>query len=410
MNFGLVFVGGLIGLAHLIAAIPWMTALGLMPTVRRKSAAFYLGAAVAVAIGGAILGAYLSINSDRTLLANWGRFLFSLLHLQLGLDFFVAVLFVLLRIWPKGGAVAYAAFQEGLRQPTYWFLFIAGISIMALSSIFPFYTFGEDLKVYKELCFLMTMILPTAFGILAASISVTDEIEGRTAVTLMSKPIRRRDFLLGKFAGVALAALSMTVVLGWYLIWIALFKDHIDPPLVREEIADPQWMIDALAPLGSSSAGDFVRGMLLWVVDASDALPGLVIGFCQAAVLTGLAVALATRLPLLATLVTCGIVYFLGHLTAVLTEATANANPIISFVAQAIDTGVPPLDTFDASHAVIRDVPLPFLQYSVYALQVAIYGAVYTTIALLFGLILFEDRDLACKSFQLNEHSCSANS
>ena len=69
--------------------------------------------------------------------------------------------------------------------------------------------------------------------------------------------------------------------------------------------------------------------------------------------------------------------------------------PIVSFVAQAIDTIVPPLDTLDASQAVIRDVPLPFVQYARYSLWVAIYGALYTTIALLLGLILFEDRDLA---------------
>jgi ABC-type transport system involved in multi-copper enzyme maturation permease subunit len=395
MNFPLITASILTAFALLAAAIPWMSALGLMPPVRGRSLPFYLLAALVMVGVGGCLGTLLSFTSDRNILGNWGRFLFSLIHLELGLDLFVFVLFVLLRVWPKGGAVAFAAFQEGLRQPTYWFILIAGVVIMALSSILPFYTFGEDLKVLKELCFVFTMMLPTLFGVLAASISVTDEIEGRTAVTLMSKPILRRDFLLGKFAGVALAALSMTIVLGWYQLWIALFKDHIDPPIVPVTTPDPAWMLDTLALLGPGSSTDFVRGMLLWVADASDSLPGLVIGYCQVAVLTALAVALATRLPLLANLVTCLVVYLLGHLTGVLTEATANSNPIISFVAQLIDTGVPPLDTFDASQAVIRDVPLPFGQYSWYAVQVLIYGAVYTSIALLLGLILFEDRDLA---------------
>jgi ABC-type transport system involved in multi-copper enzyme maturation permease subunit len=395
MNFALVEVCVLTALALLAAAIPWMSALGLMPPLGRRSMGFFLGAIVAAAVVGGMLGAYLSFSSDRFVLGNWGRFLFSMLHLQLALDFFVLALFAILRLWPKGGAVAFAAFQEGLRQPTYWLLLLAGVGIMSFASILPFYTFGEDLKVLKEVCFFFAMLLPTLFGVLAASISVTDEIEGRTAVTLMSKPILRRDFLLGKFVGVALAAMSMILALGWYLIWIALFKDHIDPPIVREQIPDPAWMTETLARMGPGSAADFVRGMLLWIGDASDALPGLIIGYCQVAVLTALAVALATRLPLLANLVTCLVVYFLGHLTAVLTEATATSNPIISFLAQLIDTGVPPLDTFDASQAVIRDVPLPFLQYSAYAGQVAIYGAVYTIIALLLGLILFEDRDLA---------------
>jgi ABC-type transport system involved in multi-copper enzyme maturation permease subunit len=395
MNFTLVGVCVLTAVALLAAAIPWMSALGLMPAPTRRALPFYLGAILVAAFFGAFLGMLLTFSNDRATLGNWGRFVFSIMHLELGFDFFVLTLFVLLRVWPKGGAVAFAAFQEGLRQPTYWFVLIAGVVIMSFASILPFYTFGEDLKVLKELCFVFSMMLPTLFGVLAASISVTDEIEGRTAVTLMSKPILRRDFLLGKFVGIGLAAMSMTIVLGWYLLWIVLFKDHIDPPLVPTVTPDPDWMASALALLGPGSAGDFVRGMLLWVSDASDALPGLVIGYCQVSVLTALAVTLATRLPLLANLVTCLVVYLLGHLTAVLTEATATANPIISFVAQAIDTGVPPLDTFDASQAVIRDVPLPFLQYSQYAVSVALYGAVYTIIALLLGLILFEDRDLA---------------
>ena len=135
--------------------------------------------------------------------------------------------------------------------------------------------------------------------------------------------------------------------------------------------------------------------MFLWINDAGEALPGLTIGYCQVMVLTALAVALATRLPLLVNLVTCLVVYFLGHLTSILTEVTASGNPLIHFLAQLFDTVLPTLDLFDAGPAVIRDIPLPFVQYSLYAGQVTIYGLVYTSITLLFGLILFEDRDLA---------------
>ena len=50
-------------------------------------------------------------------------------------------------------------------------------------------TFGEDIKVVRELCFTFSMLMPAVFALLTASMSVSEEIEGRTAVTLMSKPI-----------------------------------------------------------------------------------------------------------------------------------------------------------------------------------------------------------------------------
>ena len=51
---------------------------------------------------------------------------------------------------------------------------------------------------------------------LAASMLISEEIEGRTAITLMSKPVSRRQFLLGKFVGLLLAALAMTGILSWF--------------------------------------------------------------------------------------------------------------------------------------------------------------------------------------------------
>ena len=69
----------------------------------------------------------------------------------------------------------------------------------------------------KELGYDMTMLAAVLFGVLAASMSISEEIEGRTAITLMSKPVSRRQFLLGKFVGILLAALVMTVLLGLVL-------------------------------------------------------------------------------------------------------------------------------------------------------------------------------------------------
>jgi hypothetical protein len=50
---------------------------------------------------------------------------------------------------------------------------------------------------------------------------------------------------------------------------------------------------------------------------------------------------------------------------------------------------------FDMGPAVVRYAPLPPDEFALYTANVAVYAVIYTAIALLFGLILFEDRDLA---------------
>lgn len=380
-----------------LTAIPWLLAIDYRNWRHLRSAkAWGIGVGAAVGVGIAI-AVFLEQNNEPRTLIRVGRFLTSLVQLELSADFFVLIFAGLLKFWPKGGAVALAAYREGLRQPMFWLLFGFAAFLMMASPFFPFFTFGEDLKMVKELCYALTMLMPALFGVVAASMSVSEEIEGRTAVTLMSKPISRRQFLIGKFLGLLLASLSMAVLLGWILVWVVLFKPWYDSPIVTspEYVPDPALVIQIVDDWYPQSAlGDFLKGVGFWIYDATVALPGLVISFCQVMVLLAIAVALATRLPMLVTLVVCLVVYFLGHLTPVMTQVS-RGNRLIQFFAQMFDYVLPGLDLFDVGSAVIRDLPLPAGEYAFYTANVAFYALTYTAIALLFGLILFEDRDLA---------------
>jgi ABC-type transport system involved in multi-copper enzyme maturation permease subunit len=383
-----------------LAAVPWLLAVDWRNRRWLARPKVWGIGLLATVVLGVVWAYFLDQTGDARGLVRWGRLYMSVLHLQLGADLFAVVFWLLLAFWPKGAAVALAAFQEGVRQPMFWLLFGAALTLMLVSPFIPYFTFGEDFKMVKELCFAFAMLFPAIFAVVAASISVSEEIEGRTAVTLMSKPISRRQFLLGKFAGLLLAALFMTVLLGWFLVWVGVFKSWYDPslPNTQEAIAqaDPRWVIDQADDwFGGSVLGYLARGIGFWIHDAGVALPGLVMGFCQVMVLTAIAVALGTRLPMVINIPVCVVVYFLGHLTPIMTEVTRTGYRLIFFMAQLFDTVLPGLDLFDVGSAVIRDVPLPPVRYAVYTLNVAFYAVIYTTIALLFGLILFEDRDLA---------------
>jgi hypothetical protein len=295
--------------------------------------------------------------------------------------------------------VALAAFREGIRQPMFWLLTLAALALMFISPWLPYFTFGEDFKMVKEIGYDTIMLAATAFGVLAASMSISEEIEGKTAITLMSKPVSRRQFLLGKFAGILLAALVMTLLLGWCFIWLLLFKEQWDPMSMPNPLAktpDPDWLVALLDSLDlSSDSQEFLRGVGLWTNDLAITGLGLVLGYCQLMVLLAIAVALATRLPMLINLVICLVVFFLGHLAPILMAVSQKRYALVRFTAQVFDTVLPGLEFYDTGPVVVRDAPLPQGEFALYVLSVTGYSVLYTSIALLFGLILFEDRDLA---------------
>ena len=68
---------------------------------------------------------------------------------------------------------------------------------------------------------------------------------------------------------------------------------------------------------------------------------------------------------------------------------------LIGFLGRLFDALLPSLESFNMGRAVIRESPLNLWSFGVYVLTVLGYSLIYTTIALLFGLLLFEDRDLA---------------
>ena len=134
---------------------------------------------------------------------------------------------------------------------------------------------------------------------------------------------------------------------------------------------------------------------------ARERIPGLAVGMCQVMVLLAIAVSLATRLPMVANIVICVLVYFLGHLTPVLAQIAGRkdqseaAGRLLAFTSQVFDLGLPGLEFFSLAPALVMDAPLPTAKFLMYIGSVCLYGVMYTVIALLFGLVLFEDRDLA---------------
>jgi ABC-type transport system involved in multi-copper enzyme maturation permease subunit len=211
-------------------------------------------------------------------------------------------------------------------------------------------------------------------ALLTASSTVADEIEGKTAITLLSKPINRRQFIIGKFLGIELGVLTLYVLLGILFAAGVFYKYEYDLREAQGSIAD--------------SAKQWEQVMQV--------LPGLVLGFLEVTVLTSISVAISTRLPMLANLVVCILIFFLGHLSPVLVEATTSpnsqVNELVGFMARLFGFVLPSLEFFNAGPSISTGAVIPWLGY---VLPTFGYCVLYSGAALLFAFLLFEDRDPA---------------
>jgi ABC-type transport system involved in multi-copper enzyme maturation permease subunit len=387
-------------LAQALAALPWVMVLVRRPfKAWLQATGIALGVLILVRVVLGVLG--MSWATD-TVVEFTGRIYGSVLHLQLVADLFVLMFAVLLKVWPKGAAVALSAFREGLRQPMFWLIVLGAVVFMIVVPFLPYFTFGEDHLMVKELGQDIIMLMALVFGTILASTSISEEIEGRTAVTLMSKPVSRRQFLLGKYVGILLAGLVITGLLGWFFDWMMLFTrwyTSVDPVPFPENLGS---FIQSVAP--SLERQVFLRGASWWALDAAEYLPGLVLGFGQVMVLLAIAVCLATRLPVAANVVTCVVVYLVSHLSPILKASAqsraaseagggSTVTAMLEFMAKLFDFVLPGLQLFKPTQ--ITDAPVPLGQMALYSGEVMLYALLYTAIVLLFGLVLFEDRDLA---------------
>lgn len=272
----------------------------------------------------------------------------------------------------KSLTIALATAKETIRQPAFYVMAVFAGALLILTIFVSYFTFGEDIKMYKDTGLTTISFFCMLLALLTASSTVAEEIEGKTAITLLSKPINRRQFIIGKFLGIELGVLALYLLLG------ALFAAGV-------------WYKYAY-DLRESAGG--VAETSKRLAQVLQVMPGLALGFFEVTILTAISIAISTRLPMLVNLVVCILIFFLGHLSPVLVESTSQGqvNELVSFMAQLFAWVLPSLEFFNAGPAISTGAVIPWRGYVLPALG---YCVLYSGAALLFAFLLFEDRDLA---------------
>ncbi len=202
-----------------------------------------------------------------------------------------------------------------------------------------------------------------------ASVTIAEEIEGRTALTLLSKPVGRRQFIIGKFLGILGPVVILFIVFGAIFLASVSYKVVYD---ARETSrSDPTWQ-------------ECQQEM-------QQIAPGLALAFMETTVLVSISVAISTRLPMMANLIICAAIYVLGHLVPMLANSALGQIEQVGFIAGLLAAILPVLEHFNIYTAIAtgQEVPLAYLGLA------GVYCLLYVGLAMMVALLLFEDRDLA---------------
>jgi hypothetical protein len=292
-------------------------------------------------------------------------------------------------------------FLEAVVQPIYALLLTLGAVILCIFGLLPFFTLGEDTIMFKSVGLDVILLVVLILTLFATSRSIYEEIEDRTMLTLMSKPVRKWEVLVGKYLGIILSAALAIAVLGGILVlctWLRLPGDY----QLRTRSIDETELRQIYEMRKMNIAG---------------LLPSLLLMWLQISVLSAIGVALSTRVSLVVNLPVVIFIYIAGNLTRFLFPiawGAADAGTplqdrsfIVKGIAYLISLVLPYLETFDLRQkTVYSTIKLAGTMYAsdprgvalseiwAYTGVAALYAIFYAAFALAIGMWLFEGREL----------------
>jgi ABC-type transport system involved in multi-copper enzyme maturation permease subunit len=347
--------------------------------------------------------------------------------------------------------IAGNTYVEAIRQPVFAVLLLVGVLGMILNVNLAAYTLDADNKLMIDLGLSTIFVVGLLVAAFTATGVVSEEIENRTALTVVSKPVPRPVFIVGKYLGVAAALGLANVVLCLSFLMTLRHgvqqtaSDHVDFPVVLlgfgavlGAIAFAAWTNFHLRWVFTSTfahavaiGGALAYALMLFIdkefqlqsplaeFDHDDfslvqVMIGLVLLFEAQLLLAAVAVAVSTRLGQVVTILISAGVFFVGLIGNSLNAITDKRLDIPAGVGLfrsfwvVITAEVPVLDRILFVLAKGLYLVLPNLQFLWnadaitegnpitlgYVATCTLYTAMYTLAVLAIAVLLFQRREV----------------
>ncbi len=248
-------------------------------------------------------------------------------------------------------AIAVNTFKEAVRNKILYSLVFFAFLMMLFSLVLDQATVGQRNKIIKDLGLGSINLFGVVIAIVVGINLVYKEIEKRTIYPLLAKPVRRSQFLIGKYFGILLTLAIETLFMSSFLFLLVLFYEGIFDthlPLALLMIFVELAVISAFAIFFSSFSTPFLSGMFTFAI------------------------------------------YVIGHLTAYIKEFGLNSGSVIlEQVTTFFYYALPNLERFNLKAEAVYRLPVESGKISLSVL----YALLYITMVLTLSVLSFERRD-----------------
>jgi len=254
---------------------------------------------------------------------------------------------MLLRI----GTIAHNTIREAIRNKLLYTLLFFAIALIGTGVLVSTLSYVEGERILQDVGLAAIRLMSVGIAVFVGVGLIHGEVERRTIYTILSKPVSRVEFLLGKYVGLVLTTWLMLVVMGLAFAGVSLGYG---------------------APLDSGHAIAF--GLVAMELVVMVAVATLFSAFTT---------------PMLASLFTVG-VYLLGHLSRDLRQLgekgeLESLRPVTSFLFEVL----PDLESFNLTIEAVHQLPID----PGATLAAVVYGIGYAVLLLALASFLFSRRD-----------------
>lgn len=285
-------------------------------------------------------------------------------------------------------AIARNTLTEALRQKVLNILLLFALITIACGIVFVDFSLAEQFKFLKDFSIGAMSVFGLLIALMGTAQLLPNELESRTIYTILAKPVRRSEFLIGKYLGM-LALLGATILLmSLVFVSVLLFKESMAVAIEKRD-----------AGLNTSAEYQAYANENIRQIHKEARDPRLI----QAIALTYMKLAVVSALTLLVstfatsaifTVATSFMIYLIGNLESIARDTWlqvgTNAGPAPKIFLGIVSFLIPDMTVFNVIDEIIVGNPIPWtLTANVFA-----YATFYVVVVLSVSVLIFNEREL----------------
>jgi ABC-type transport system involved in multi-copper enzyme maturation permease subunit len=269
------------------------------------------------------------------------------------------------------------------RLKIFYVLLLFALLLIGSSLFMAQLTFQQEFQVLKDIALGAMSIFTSLLAVLATARLLPEDIEDRTAYTILAKPVSRFEYLLGKLLGVLLLlAISLAAMSALFFVVLTLREQTVLNETTRQmSAAPPEQMAEALRLVRASAFN-------------VNLFSGIAVVYVKASVLAALTLFVSTfATTTIFTTIVMAFVYFIGHLQGIAREywlQTNSAGWLTKIFLAGVALVFPDLQLFNLTDDIAAGNAIPLALFG----KTATLGLFYTGFYLLLAWAVFFRKEL----------------